>query len=424
MERVKYLILGAGPAGLSLANCLKQKGEESFLLLEKEKEAGGLCRSMDVDGAPLDIGGGHFLDVRRPEVNRFLFGFMPEEEWNRYERDSKISFDERYIEQDSGGHGNRYIDHPFEANIWQMKPEKQKEYLESITEAGCNKGEEMPERFVDWIYWKLGKRIAEDYMLPYNEKMFGKDLNILGTYWLEKLPDVSYEETRKSCMEKKPYGYQPGHAQFYYPKKYGYGELWLRMQKAVGERIATSAAVKKLDALRRKVVCADGREYEAERIVTTIPWAEWEEIIGMPDGFSRNVRKLKHSSTQIEYVPEKMETKAHWIYYPEREISYHRILVRHNFCPNGKGYWTETNKERVEPDKGRFRYMNEYAYPLNTADKPQIMKELLEQARCREIYGLGRWGEHEHYNSDLVVERAMRLAEELLGSENKAVKCI
>ena len=91
MERVKYLILGAGPAGLSFANCLKQKGEESFLLLEKEKEAGGLCRSMDVDGAPLDIGGGHFLDVRRPEVNRFLFGFMPEEEWNRYERDSKIS---------------------------------------------------------------------------------------------------------------------------------------------------------------------------------------------------------------------------------------------------------------------------------------------------------------------------------------------
>ena len=144
----------------------------------------------------------------------------------------------------------------------------------------------------------------------------------------------------------------------------------------------------------------------------------------MPDGFSQNVRKLKHSSTQIEYVPEKMETKAHWIYYPEREISYHRILVRHNFCPNGKGYWTETNKERVEPDKGRFRYMNEYAYPLNTADKPQIMKELLGQARCREIYGLGRWGEHEHYNSDLVVERAMKLAEELLGSENKAVKRI
>lgn len=52
--------------------CVKN-GEESFLVIEKESEAGGLCRSHEVDGAPLDIGGGHFLDVRRPDVNEFLF---------------------------------------------------------------------------------------------------------------------------------------------------------------------------------------------------------------------------------------------------------------------------------------------------------------------------------------------------------------
>lgn len=27
-------------------------------------------------------------------------------------------------------------------------------------------------------------------MLPYNKKMFGDELNELGTYWLEKLPNV------------------------------------------------------------------------------------------------------------------------------------------------------------------------------------------------------------------------------------------
>lgn len=41
MERVNYLILGAGPAGLTLANRLKELGETSFLVLEKEAEAGG-----------------------------------------------------------------------------------------------------------------------------------------------------------------------------------------------------------------------------------------------------------------------------------------------------------------------------------------------------------------------------------------------
>ena len=70
---------------------------------------------------------------------------------------------------------------------------------------------EKPEAFVDWIYWKLGDKIADDYMIPYNQKMFNKELNQLGTYWLEKLPNVSFEETLLSCLQKKAYGTQPGH---------------------------------------------------------------------------------------------------------------------------------------------------------------------------------------------------------------------
>ena len=87
---MKYLILGAGPAGLTLANMLMERGEDDFLVIEKEDSAGGLCRSRDVDGSPFDTGGGHFLDVRDPDVTKFVFGFLPEDEWDRYERDSRI----------------------------------------------------------------------------------------------------------------------------------------------------------------------------------------------------------------------------------------------------------------------------------------------------------------------------------------------
>ena len=87
---MKYLILGAGPAGLTFANKLKQMGENDFLVLEKEGEAGGLCRTVKVDGFPFDIGGGHFLDICRPAVLKFLFDFMPEKEWCQYNRDSRI----------------------------------------------------------------------------------------------------------------------------------------------------------------------------------------------------------------------------------------------------------------------------------------------------------------------------------------------
>ena len=116
---MKYLILGAGPAGLTIGNRLKQRGITNFLILEKNSEAGGLCRSTQVDGSPFDIGGGHFLDVRRPRVNDFLFEFMPEEEWNEFTRDSRIEIN-----------GN-IINHPVEANIWQMKTDDQVSYLKS-----------------------------------------------------------------------------------------------------------------------------------------------------------------------------------------------------------------------------------------------------------------------------------------------------
>ena len=57
--------------------------------------------------------------------------------------------------------------------------------------------------------------------------------------------------------------------------------------------------------------------------------------------------------------------------------------------------------------------MNDYAYPLNTIGKPEIMEKLLASCKEQQIYGLGRWGEHCHYNSDVVVELAMKLAEEI-----------
>ncbi len=401
---MKYLILGAGPAGLTFANKLKEMGETSFLVLEHEEEAGGLCRSAEVDGSPFDIGGGHFLDVRIPEVTKFLFGFMPENEWNKFDRDSRIVV------------GNNTIHHPMEANIWEMDIDSQVEYLKSIAAAGCNSGAEMPKDFVEWIFWKLGDKIAEDYMIPYNRKMFADDLNDLGTYWLDKLPSVSFEDTLRSCLTKHAYAKQPGHAQFYYPKKYGYGEVWKRMADNISGNIEYGKTAVKLNITEKSVTAKDGSVYQAENIITTIPWLEFEDIIGMPEEICGMIKKLKYSSVETRYYSENMDTDAHWIYYPNDDLAYHRILVRHNFSLGSKGYWTETRKERISMiTDDNFNYLNKYAYPLNTKEKPEIMKSVLEFGRENNIYGLGRWGEHQHYNSDITVNLSIKLAQQLNG---------
>ena len=393
---VKVAIIGAGPAGLSFAHALLRKGVDDFVVIERESEVGGLCRSAIVDGSPLDIGGGHFLDVRRPQVTEFLFGFMPEDEWDRYERDSRILI-----------HG-QMIGSPFEANIWQLDKAHQERYLADIAAAGCNAGEPMPSQFVDWIYWKLGKGIAEDYMLPYNRKIFGDDLNQLGTYWLDKLPSVSYEDTLRSCREHRPYAVQPGHAVFYYPKRYGYGEVWKRMGDALGKRLLVDTPVQTLDISSSKI----NGNISAEVIVNTSPWTVFKEISGLSEKSLAAIASLKHTSVDIDYVPEDQDTLAQWIYLPGPRLPEHRWLLRKNFCPGARGYWKETRSARNVPkgDSGVFRHTSEYAYPLNTIGKNESMNALLSELSAYRILGLGRWGEWQHYNSDVVVARALEMA--------------
>ncbi|MCI6330910.1 MAG: NAD(P)-binding protein [Lachnospiraceae bacterium] len=394
---MKYLIIGGGPSGLTLANSLINNGKDDVLVLERNEEAGGLCRSKNVDGSPLDIGGGHFLDVKNKRVLDFVFDFMPVDEWDRYTRDSRIVVNDNLIGS------------PIEANIWQMKLEDQVEYLKAIAVAGCNLNVEMPEKFVDWIYWKLGEKIADDYMIPYNKKMFGENLDSLGTYWLNKLPNVSFDETLISCLERKAYGTQPGHAEFYYPKKYGYGEVWLRMAERLKDKIIYNEKAVTLD-LDNKCV---NDKYEADIIINTAPWDAFDEIKGLPENLKNNIKDLKHSSIVIDYIPENVNNEAQWIYYPDSSLDYHRILVRHNFCPNSKGYWTETNLDRFNKEKSKEGnyFIMDYAYPLNTIGKPEKMKQLLEYTKSKGVIGLGRWGEWQHYNSDVVVNLALECAD-------------
>lgn len=391
----RILILGAGPAGLACAAGLKRRGITDFIVLEKEATAGGLCRSATVDGGPLDIGGGHILDVRRPEVNAFLFSFLPETEWNVFDRKTKIRV---------GGHE---IGYPFESNVWQLPEAEQVECIETIATAGCVRGDPMPERFTDWIHWKLGRKIAEMYMLPYNRKIFSENLDELGTYWLYKLPDVSFREVLLSCLRHAPFGTLPAHARFYYPKKYGYGEAFLRIAESLKDHVVYSTPVESLDWRTRTV----NGTFAAETVVNTIPWREFAS--SLPDEVRADVAALRYSSVDIDYFSQGEETTdSHWTYCADPELSYHRLLHRNNFALGTRGYWTETNAVRAKAP-GEFHYRNEYAYPLNTVDKPERIARLLAWGRAHGILGLGRWGEWEHMNSDVAVSRGLELAERI-----------
>ena len=400
--RTKILILGAGPSGLVLARRLLDFGFKDFLLLEKNSEVGGLCRSRIVDDAALDIGGGHFLDARNEVATSFLFKYLGENEWNFFEKNSAIKLD------------GRFLGHPLESHLWQMEVDDQIKYLKSIAQAGCNNGVDKPSEFVDWIKWKLGSKLAENYMLPYNEKMFGKNLDQLGTYWLHKLPNVSFEKILQSCLERRTLAGGPAHNKFYYPKEYGYGEVWNIIGGSLSSKIIHKVEITDVD-LDEHYVLFNREKLHYDILITTVPWKCFEKFPRIPEKLKNLVRKLHNNSIVVRYSSETLSEDYHWTYHPDSQLDYHRKLLRNNFIPGSRGHWQEINSDRYLGsivDENSF--FNEFAYPLNTIDKPEVMSSINNITNRHSIFGLGRWGEHNHHNSDICVTNAIKLADSIL----------
>ncbi|WP_433645792.1 flavin-containing monooxygenase [Leucobacter sp. W1038] len=71
-ERVRVLIVGSGFSGLGMAIKLKQEGESSFVLIERESSFGGSWRDNTYPGAACDI-----------QSHLYSYSFMPNPNWSR-----------------------------------------------------------------------------------------------------------------------------------------------------------------------------------------------------------------------------------------------------------------------------------------------------------------------------------------------------
>ena len=114
-----YVVIGGGMTGVAAARRLQQLGHTNFVLLEGLNETGGLCRTKLIDGHFLDIGGGHVLHSKFPEVLDWIWDHIPQNHFNKY--DTKVLID---LE----GHP---VEFPIELNLWQLPTDLQVEYLYS-----------------------------------------------------------------------------------------------------------------------------------------------------------------------------------------------------------------------------------------------------------------------------------------------------
>lgn len=408
MQTVQVIIIGAGISGITFGRLLQLAGCQDFVILEAEAEAGGLCRTRQVGNHWLDIGGGHFLCTKYPQVYDFIFEHLPRSEFNFFPRVSRLMIE---------GHE---IDYPIESNIWQLPLEIQTQFLISVIQNGEARGLPAPTNFEEWIRWKLGDRIAESYMLPYNQKIWGVEAQELDIDWLHKIPRLNLQEIVRACLERQaPGGKMPSHEGFYYPKQGGFQTIFNAIARPLEQHIHLNTPAQTLEATNQGTIV--NGQYQAALVINTIPWAKLKFQPALPIAIEQAIQQLRHNTITVSLHEQLRHPTAHWLYEPDLQLRHHRRFYIHNFAPHSQenGVYYETNQKRWQSDStDLYVHHNEYAYPLPTLGHQQAIAQVLSFMAARSIRGLGRWGQWQYFNSDVCIWEAMQLFQKLWGTSS------
>ncbi|UJR81993.1 protoporphyrinogen/coproporphyrinogen oxidase [Sandaracinus amylolyticus] len=304
MERVRHLVVGAGISGLAYADRLG-KGED-YLVLEADAEIGGYCKTVAQDGFTWDYSG-HFFHFKHSEIEHDLVTRMHGQRILRVQKDSRIFWKD-----------GTWIDFPFQKNIHQLPRE---EFLECLHDLHFRDRSAKPASFRDMLYAKFGRGIAEKFLVPYNEKLYATDLAVLDVDAMGRFfPYADEDEILRNFTQPDNASYN---STFTYPEGGAIQYVHAIASGVDPARIALSERVQSID-LRRKVArTSKGREIAFEYLVSSAPFVKLLEMSALPHEPSTYTwnKVLVFNLGFDRKGPE----SVHWMYFPQRELSFYRI---------------------------------------------------------------------------------------------------
>lgn len=418
------IILGAGLAGLSLANFLTDK----TILFEKEREVGGLCRSYEFNGIKHDVGP-HILFSKDKEQLKHLISLAA---MNKLKRSNRVLYK------------GRFIKYPFENDLYNL-PREDREYC---LQGFLNNPYEAynPANMQQFFLKTFGEGITRLYLQPYNEKIWKFDPSMIDLQMVERIPKPPREDIIKSANGVSTEGYKH-QLHFYYPESGGIQSLIEGYKKKLDAKeceIITGATIKKITRLDRLwEVETDKTTVYANRLVNCMPLHELDKYVKLP---KQNLKALRYNSIYIVTVLVKKEHLGDnlALYVPDKDVIFHRV-TRLGFY--GKNYQNGelatimaevtfrpksilANKSArqiarmVVNDLRKVRLINyeplsyhvqefKYAYVIYDLHHRNNVDTILEFLRKKDIRCCGRFAEFEYLNMDGVVAHSKKLADEL-----------
>jgi protoporphyrinogen oxidase len=416
----KYVIIGAGPTGLGAAYRLKELEENNFIVLEKEAVAGGLSRSFtDEKGFLWDVGG-HVQFSHYDYFDRLMIKALGKEGWLNHQRESWVWMK------------NRFIPYPFQNNIRYLPKESMWKCLEGIISLYKNPFPQAPANFHDWILATFGAGIAEEFMIPYNFKVWAHPAEEMSYQWVgERVAIADLDRvTHNIVFNKDDFSWGPNNL-FQFPKTGGTGSIWESVEKMIGpEYFSLNTGVTRIEEDTQKIHLSNGALITYDYLLSSVPLDLLTKMItNPPDIISDAAKKLRFSSTNIVGIGLSGKPKAElatkcWMYFPENNSPYYRVTVFSNYSPGNvpdhKHCWslmTETSESIHKPVdrhnlierviKGlledqlietendilsKFIFSVDHGYPVPFVGRDAVLGTILPWLEQKNIYSRGRFG--------------------------------
>ncbi len=317
-EKTDILILGGGISGLALAGSLRA----DWLLVERQKEMGGLCRSFKLGPFLFDYTG-HLLHFRRAGMKEWLKRLYGGG-LGAHSRNAFISW------------RGRQVPYPFQAHLGALGEASAAACWRDYQRArGCPYGPGIS--FKRFIRGNFGEAMGRRFFYPYNRKLLRIGMDDLASDWVGPfLPRPSKGQVRRGVRGEAVagLGYNPS---FYYPRRGGIGSLPRLLERRLDEsRVRAGWDVAAVYPLERRVVCRDGREVKYKRLVSTIPLPDLlKKIRPLPAGVSRAGGKLRHVGVLCATIGLHTDISEgrHWIYLPGGRGPFYRLGFQNTFSP-------------------------------------------------------------------------------------------
>ncbi len=357
-KKVKYLIIGAGISGLTFANYIK----DDYLILEKEAEVGGYCRTIKKGDFIWDYAG-HFFHFKTDEFKNIFLNNVDKDDVIYQEKCTKILYK------------NALIDYPFQTNIHELEKE---EFIDCLYDLFNKEEKENYDNFLDMLYGKFGKSIVEKFLKPYNEKLYACDLRTLDKDAMGRFfPYANIKQIINNMKKNEDVSYNNT---FLYPKNGAGSFINILYDKLDKKKILLKTTIQSIDIKNKTVKTKNGDKYIFEYLINTAPLNHFLNLFN-EEKFTNLEKELSYNKVLVFNLGFNKKSKLvreHWIYVPDKDCNYYRIGFYDNILNSDKlsmyieiGYDKKANINIEE----QLKLTLENLKKQNIIDKEMILEE-------------------------------------------------